>query len=261
MARSKILVTLVIFLASLVVTMAYRPFAIGTNAFVDKTWYDAHATFYGDMTGQETMQGACGYGNLFDQGYGLETAALSTALFNEGLACGACFELMCVNDPEWCIPNAGIIRITATNFCPPNYTKTTDIWCNPPQKHFDLSMPMFVKLANYKAGIIPVKYRRILCHKKGGVHFQLNGNPYWLLVLLYNVGGAGDIIDVKVKGSQTGWLQMSHNWGVNWLVNTVLTGQSLSFQVTTSDHVTLLFNNVVPTNWQFGQTYDGKLNF
>ncbi|GLT36242.1 hypothetical protein SLA2020_106340 [Shorea laevis] len=261
MARSNILGTVVIFLASLVVAMAYRPLTIGTDASVDGKWYDAHATFYGDMTGRETMQGACGYGNLFEQGYGLETAALSTALFNNGLTCGACFEIMCVNDPQWCIRNAGTIKITATNFCPPDYTKTKDIWCNPPQKHFDLSMPMFVKLANYKAGIIPIKYRRVLCNKKGGVRFQVNGNPYWTLVLLFNVGGAGDIIDVKVKGSQTGWLQMNRNWGVNWQVGNVLTGQSLSFRVTTSDHKTLWFNNVVPANWKFGQTHDGKLNF
>ncbi|GLU01840.1 hypothetical protein SLE2022_191220 [Rubroshorea leprosula] len=224
MARSNILGNVVIFLASLVVAMAYRPLTIGTDASVD--------------------EGACAYGNLFEQGYGLETAALSTALFNNGLTYGACFEIKCVNDPQWCIRNAGTIKITATNFCPSDYTKTKDIWCNPPQKHSDLSMPMFVKLANYKAGIIP-----------------LNGNPHWTLVLLFNVGGAGDIVDVKVKGSQTGWLQMCRNWRVNWQVGNVLTGQSLSFQVTTSDHKTLQFNNVIPANWKFSQTHGGKLNF
>ncbi|KAF8399579.1 hypothetical protein HHK36_015446 [Tetracentron sinense] len=203
-------------------------------------------------------EGACGYGNLFDQGYGLETAALSTALFNNGLTCGACFEIMCINSPQWCIQGAGTIRITATNFCPPNYTKPTEVWCNPPQKHFDLTMPMFLKIAKYKAGIVQVRYRRVMCYKQGGIKFEIKGNPYWIMVLMYNVGGVGDILDVKIKGSSTDWLQMSHNWGQNWVTGTQLQGQSLSFQVTTSDGRMVQSDNVAPANWQFGQMFEGR---
>ncbi|KAE8655779.1 Expansin-A25 [Hibiscus syriacus] len=203
MVALKVFFSFVMFIAHSVSSMeAKRHIHMGTQR-IDSNWYDAHATFYGDMTGGETMQGACGYGDLFKQGYGLETTALSTALFNNGLTCGACFEIKCHNDPQWCYPHAGSIKVTATNFCPPNYTKSEGNWCNPPLKHFDLSMPMFTKLAIYKAGIIPVKYRRVLCYKKGGIQFQIKGNPWWTLVLLYNVGGAGDIKDVKIKGSMT----------------------------------------------------------
>ena len=206
-------------------------------------------------------EGACGYGDLNKQGYGLQTAALSTALFNNGSTCGACFEIMCDNDPQWCIQNAGTITITATNFCPPNYDKPEGNWCNPPLQHFDLSMPMFTKLATYKAGIIPVKYRRVPCNKQGGVRFEITGNPNWLLVLLYNVGGAGDVSNVKIKGSNTDWIQMTRNWGQKWNTGTVLGGQSLSFQVTTSDGKMLQFDDVAPANWQFGQNYEAKNNF
>ncbi|KAB2085284.1 hypothetical protein ERO13_A05G371800v2 [Gossypium hirsutum] len=262
MATLKLFFSFLMVTVHLISSMAANRHMLMGNQMIDSNWYDAHATFYGDMSGGGTMQGACGYGDLFKQGYGLQTTALSTALFNNGLTCGACFEIKCFNDPQWCYPKAGSIIVTATNFCPPNYSKPDGNWCNPPLKHFDLSKPMFTKLAYYKAGIIPVNYRRVLCYKKGGVQFQIKGNPYLTLVLLYNVGGVGDVKDVKIKGSSTGsWLQMSRNWGVNWQTGTKLVGQGLSFQVTTSEGKMIVFDNVVPANWQFNQVFDGKKNF
>ncbi|GJV12804.1 barwin-like endoglucanase [Tanacetum coccineum] len=182
--------------------------------------------FYGEVMLWYPGGGACGYGNLYSQGYGVNTAALSTALFNNGLSCGACFEL------KW--------------------------WCKPTSPHFDLAMPMFLKIAEYKAGIVPVSYRRVPCRKQGGIRFTIHGFRYFNLILISNVAGAGDITQAWVKGSNTEWMSLSRNWGQNWQSNAVLIGQSLSFRVRGSDGRTSTSKNIVPSNWQFGQTFAGK---
>ncbi|KAG6741807.1 hypothetical protein POTOM_055086 [Populus tomentosa] len=160
---------------------------------IDSSWHDAHATFYGDIKGGQTMS-----------------------------------TFVCVCVCVYIYIYFFHIKFYLFILCSFLLVKTTDI---------------------------------ILCSKEGGVKFDIHGNPYWMLVLVRNVAGAGEVINVRIKGSQTRWIQMSRNWGQNWQTGTDLVGQSLSFLVTTSDYKRLYFNDVAGADWSFGQAYDGKTNF
>jgi hypothetical protein len=58
---------------------------------------------------------------------------------------------------------------------------------------------------------------RVACNKSGGIRFTINGNPFFMLVIITNKGSAGDIQQVFVKGAYTGsWHPLSRNRGQNW---------------------------------------------
>lgn len=98
--------------------------------------------------------------------------------------------------------------------------------------------------------------------KKGGVRFTISGHDYFELVLPTNVAAAGSIRAMDVRGSKSGdWMAMAHNWGANWHSLAYLNGQGLSFRVTITDGQTLVFSDVVPPSWRFGQTFSSNLQF
>ena len=98
--------------------------------------------------------------------------------------------------------------------------------------------------------------------KKGGVRCKIAGHDYFNVVNVFNVGAAGSIksMDVKTSDSDT-WAPMGRNLGANWQSLANLTGKMLSFRLTSIDGQTLVFNNIVPPGWAFGQTFASKLQF
>ncbi|GFP97771.1 expansin-a7 [Phtheirospermum japonicum] len=221
--------------------------------FRPTAWKLAYATFYGDETASETMGGACGYENLFNSGYGTATAALSSVLFNNGYGCGQCFQLRVAHRHHHChqpLPSQLVAGLEQRGVV------------QPPRTHFDMAKPAFMKIAQWKGGIVPVMFRRVTCIRKGGLRFRFQGNGYWLLVYVMNVGGGGDVANMWVKGSKTGWISMSHNWGASYQAFATLGGQSLSFKITSyTSHETIIAYNVAPANWHVGMTYSANVNF
>ncbi|TKY52382.1 putative expansin-A17 [Spatholobus suberectus] len=122
--------------------------------------------------------------------------------------------------------------------------------------------PAFEMVAKYKAEIAPIFYRKVGCKRTGGIRFTINGTDYFELVLISNVGGAGDISRVWIKGSKmSNWESMSRNWGANWQSLSYLNSQSLSFRVQLSNGRIRTAYNVAPSSWTFGSPSSARIMF
>ncbi|KAI3837983.1 hypothetical protein MKW92_038630 [Papaver armeniacum] len=181
--------------------------------FAPGPWKQAHATFY---EGSATTYAVTKH----------------KALFNDGYGCGSCYEIKCVNDPQWCKPD----NLQSFN---------NGGWCNPPNHHFDLSKTAFLEIAEYKAGIVPVQYRRVPCKKQGGIRFTISGNPYYNKVLIWNV-------------SKFRLDKHEERLGSYWITMQKCVGESLTFRVIASDGRSSTSWHVTHENWQFGQTFKAR---
>lgn len=76
-----------------------------------------------------------------------------------------------------------------------------------------------------------------------------------------NVGGGGDISQMWVKGSQTGWVSMSRNWGASFQAFAKLGGQPLTFKFMNGRGEVIVAYNICPSYWSTGKTYQANVNF
>lgn len=93
------------------------------------------------------------------------------------------------------------------------------------------------------------------------MQFTINRNPYFFMVLVFNVAGSRDVQKLYMKSPTTGWLAMLRNWRSVWQYiggpkNTV--GKALLFCVVFGDGSSVVSTNAAPGNWQFWQTFKGS---
>uniref|UniRef100_A0A0E0MNB2 Expansin n=1 Tax=Oryza punctata TaxID=4537 RepID=A0A0E0MNB2_ORYPU len=201
---------------------------VNHGRFKEGPWVVGHATFYGGRDGSGTTEGgACGYKDA--DGYGALTAAVSPTLFDKGAGCGACYEVKGESGKA--------VVVTATNQAPPPVNGMKG-------EHFDLTMPA------------------VACVRQGGIKYTITGNPSYNMVMVKNVGGAGDVVKLMVKGNKrVKWTPLQRSWGQLWKTEANLTGESLTFRVMTGDHRKATSWHVAPRDWTYDNTYQAKKNF
>uniref|UniRef100_A0A7N0ZVC9 Expansin n=1 Tax=Kalanchoe fedtschenkoi TaxID=63787 RepID=A0A7N0ZVC9_KALFE len=222
----------------------------------DGDWDSANAT--STFNGQDLA--GCGFENQTE--YKGMTVAVSAAMYENGKTCGACFEIRC-NGSSACLPKT--IQVTAAKSCAASYFNGTRNWCQEPRKHFELPTSIFSSISNDEGAVVPVQFRRVTCDRQGGMRFRLLGSGETVGVMVYNVGGTGEVVDVKMKGDSSaaaasGWVEMINGDDQRWVTAdrmSSLSGQSLSFRVTSSNGTVIECMNVAPKDWKFGESYEG----
>ncbi|CAA0808824.1 Expansin-B3 [Striga hermonthica] len=229
-------------------------------------WLKGTATWYGDVGGDGSDGGACGYGPLVHvRPYHGRVSAGNAALFQQGMGCGACFKVKCL-DPSICRRRA--ISVIITDECPPGGA------CSDNQYHFDLSGPAFGRLAIpgmadsiRTRGEVPIVFSRTLCKYPGkniAFHVDEGSTPYWLSILVEFENGEGDIESMSIKQANFGiWQPMRHVWGATWCIDQGPLQGPFSIKLTNGppNQTTIIAPNVIPRDWAPLSTYTATHNF
>ncbi|TXG55187.1 hypothetical protein EZV62_020443 [Acer yangbiense] len=226
----------------------------------DPHWRPATATWYGSAEGDGSDGGACGYGSLVDvKPLRARVGSVSPVLFKNGVGCGACYKVRCL-DRSICSRRA--VTIIVTDECP---------GCS--GAHFDLSGAAFGRMAISgeggqlrNRGKLSVLYRRTPCKYPGrNIAFHVNegSTGFWLSLLVEFEDGDGDVGSMHIREASSGqWLQMKHLWGANWcIIGGPLKGPFSVKLTTLSTGRTLSARDVIPRNWSPKATYTSRLNF
>ena len=239
--------------------------ATNTNSNNDNKNMHWQRTYMGAVSdAQGSVTDACGFNrnNTDSHIFNSMTAGVSSAVWNNGALCGACFAVQCIGSKA--CRSKSIIRVTVTNHCP-GTAKTGGI-CALPHKAMVLSPAAYDAISKRRnAGDLNLRIMRIPCVEQGGVKFNVvMGNEYFLGVLIQGVNGPGGISSVQCAIGNGAYLPMKRNYGAVWsIVDKKVSGQPISFKITgdTAGVAPIEVKNALPANWAVNGTYASTVNF
>ncbi|XP_057516798.1 expansin-like A1 [Amaranthus tricolor] len=219
----------------------------------------AKAAFFG--SDKALIGGACGYGPLALNFYAGHVAAALPPIFQNGVGCGACYQIRCKNTA---VCNRAGTTIVVTDIHT-DKTNTTD---------FVLSSRAFRAMALpgkdtqvLQLGITEVEYKRVPCVYKGqNLAFRVeefSHPPNYLAIKILYQGGQTTIsgAEVAAVGKPSNWIPMSRNYGAVWDTSKAPTGNLMFRFIIKSGIKNQYFvtNPVLPPNWKPGVIYNSKV--
>ena len=119
----------------------------------------------------------------------------------------------------------------------------------------------------YSVGPAHVHYFEYCCQPPRPDRLYVQGNYYWLLLYVMNVGGSGDVGDLAVKRAgepDCSYVPASRNWGITYQVFAALgNAKGLVVRMTcySSPRKTIVVDDAIPAWWSTGLSYQGSNNF
>jgi expansin (peptidoglycan-binding protein) len=190
------------------------------------------ATFY-DYSGAGEV--ACS----FDIGSNTDVAAINTTGYAESASCGSCLD---VSGPK------GKITLRIVDQCP---------GCA--ENHLDLSAQAFAKIADPKAGRVPITYQLVSCPVKGNMSYRIKegSSKWWTAIQVRN----HKLPIAKVEYEKKGVFTAMKREDYNYFVDTSGVGdqpRGIAIRITATDGQVV--QDIVP-RVQEGAVFAGKVQF
>ncbi|CAI5494291.1 unnamed protein product [Closterium sp. Naga37s-1] len=122
-------------------------------------------------------------------------------------------------------------------------------------------------VADRAAGRVEIDYRSVNCPSNGGMKVKLvdDSNSYNFALQILGAAGSGGVENVELSNDGSQWASMTtYGWGATWVLNpakdVVDAGRPVSVRVTGGGQQVVL-QDVIPSGWSAGTTYESGSNF